>query len=183
MFTLILQIFYFFLPIGFANSAPVFVKKIKYFNFLDIPCDFNKTFNNKPILGRSKTFRGLISATIMGITVCCLQKYLFNKGILTNFSIIDYSRYSAIFLGFLLGFGAIFGDMVESFFKRQFNVKSGDPFLIFDQIDYILGAIAFSVFYFSLGIKNYILAIIIYVVMHFLVSYLGYLTGFKDKPV
>jgi len=65
----IIKIVWFFLPMGFANMAPIFVKKI---NILNIPIDFNKKIVGEPILGADKTIRGLLSATISGGAILLL---------------------------------------------------------------------------------------------------------------
>jgi CDP-2,3-bis-(O-geranylgeranyl)-sn-glycerol synthase len=71
---------------------------------------------------------------VFGITVFWIQKMIGLQ------SLIDYSQYTVLF-GFLLGFGALFGDLIESFFKRRLNIKPGKPFIPFDQLDLAIGAI------------------------------------------
>ena len=116
----ILTTIYFFLPAGVANMAPVLVKKLNLFNY---PIDCNAKLNNKPILGKNKTFRGLIFGTIFSIITIYLQFII--SLTYPNLSIINYSNYNLIWLGFLLGFGALFGDICKSFFKRLNNIESG----------------------------------------------------------
>jgi len=41
-------------------------------------------------------------------------------------------------------FGALIGDIVESFFKRRIGKVRGQDWIPFDQLDFILGALFFS---------------------------------------
>jgi len=144
---LVLRSLYFMLPGYLANSSPVLSKNI--LDFLAKPVDMGLKFRGKPLLGTHKTWRGVIIASIVGMLIFALQKYLYQFPFFQKWSIVDYgmlySKYS-ILPGFLLGFGAIFGDMVKSFFKRQFDVKSGERWFPFDQIDFLIGALMFVSF-------------------------------------
>lgn len=144
---LILQSLYFMLPGYLANCSPVLSKNL--LKSLAKPVDMGLEFRGKPLLGPHKTLRGLIVAVIVGIVVFVIQKNLYHYPLFNSWSIIDYdvlySRYSVL-PGFLLGFGAIFGDMVKSFFKRQYGIKAGDRWIPCDQLDFIVGALLFFSF-------------------------------------
>lgn len=43
----------------------------------------------------------------------------------------------------LASYGAVLGDLVGSFLKRRFDIKSGEPFWIVDQLDFALVALIF----------------------------------------
>jgi CDP-2,3-bis-(O-geranylgeranyl)-sn-glycerol synthase len=45
---------------------------------------------------------------------------------------------------FSICFGALLGDIIESFFKRRVGRKRGEDWIPFDQIDFILGVLFFS---------------------------------------
>ena len=45
---------------------------------------------------------------------------------------------------FALCFGALLGDIVESFFKRRLGKNRGEDWLVFDQLDFIIGALVLS---------------------------------------
>ena len=45
---------------------------------------------------------------------------------------------------FSLCFGALMGDIIESFFKRRIGKKRGEDWIPFDQLDFILGVLFFS---------------------------------------
>ncbi|MEK6963237.1 MAG: CDP-archaeol synthase [Nanoarchaeota archaeon] len=135
-----LQVLYLLLPAAFANMAPIFFKDS--WKWLDRPIDGNKKWKGKPILGSHKTWRGFIAGIVLGILVAFLQKQLWEAGIGRAWILINY-EHLWLSLGFWMGFGAMFGDSVKSFFKRRSSVKPGDRFMPWDQIDWILGSLVF----------------------------------------
>lgn len=160
---------YLMLPAYAANMAPVFVKKI---NFLNYPVDFNKTFKNKPILGSHKTFRGLFFGTLAAIIIVYVQFRLQNLFVFNAISLLDYSNW--ILIGFLLGFGALAGDIVKSFFKRRFDIKPGDKFIPWDQIDYTIGSLIFISIISVPSIDIIIAALIINFLLHISANHIAY---------
>ncbi|MBW2992665.1 CDP-archaeol synthase [Candidatus Woesearchaeota archaeon] len=174
--TYLISIFWFLLPAGFSNMAPVFFKK---FNFLNIPVDFNKTFRNKPIFGKNKTFRGFFFGIILSIIIIYIQKLLYP--FMLNYSIIDYTSINIYLLGFLLGFGALFGDLIKSFFKRQLNIAPGKPWIPFDQIDWVIGSLLFSLLYINISLDIILISILLFGIIHPLVNYIGYLLKIKKN--
>jgi CDP-2,3-bis-(O-geranylgeranyl)-sn-glycerol synthase len=82
-----------------------------------------------------------------------------------------------------MGFGALLGDAIESFFKRQARVKPGNTWFPFDQIDYIIGGLLFSLPVITLGVKYYFLILVVWLLLHLISSYIGYLLGLKTKPI
>ncbi len=119
----------FFLPAYIANMAPVFVRKV---NVLAYPLDGNRTWNGKPLLGKNKTWRGLVFGTIMGgVTGAVLQA--------TGLPFVWW-------WGFILGFAALVGDALKSMFKRQVGIRPGGSWVPFDQLDFIIVAYIVSLF-------------------------------------
>lgn len=175
---------WFFLPAGLANAAPPLANKIPWLEKLNIPVDGNKTFRGKRIFGDHKTLRGFVVGTLVGVLVVALQILLAsNIDWFANLSdSVDYRDIATIFLGALLGFGALFGDALESFLKRQLNIKSGDSLFVLDQIDYILGGLLFSALFVSLSAYDYLTILLVWGLLHPVGSTLGWLLKLKDKP-
>jgi CDP-2,3-bis-(O-geranylgeranyl)-sn-glycerol synthase len=142
MITLILSTLYFALPGMVANMTPILVKK--WTKFLAVPIDFGLKMGGQPLFGSHKTFRGFIFGILAAVLVAFVQVELFRRGILRDISYVDYGRTCFICLGVVLGFGALFGDLVKSFFKRRLRVSPGKPWFPWDQIDYAIGIIVFS---------------------------------------
>jgi CDP-2,3-bis-(O-geranylgeranyl)-sn-glycerol synthase len=49
-----------------------------------------------------------------------------------------------ILILFSLCFGALLGDVIESFFKRRVGKDRGQDWIPFDQLDFLVGALIFS---------------------------------------
>lgn len=128
------QSLWFILPAYFANSTPVIAGG-------GTPIDFNKKFfDGEPVFGPGKTWRGFFAGIAVAVLVAGVQMFLQNRLDLSSYSLIKMS----LSLGFLLGFGAIIGDMVKSFFKRRMKIKRGAKWPLLDQLDFLLGALLFS---------------------------------------
>ncbi len=109
------------------------------------PVDFGVRWHGKEIFGKNKTWRGLLVGIIVGIVASGIQALLFIKtDFFRNNTLVDYTRVNFIFLGALMGGGALSGDLVKSFIKRRLDVPSGKPWFPWDQLDWIAGAIALS---------------------------------------
>jgi len=157
--------------------APVIVKKI--FNKLAFPLDFNKKIGNKEIFGGNKTFRGLIFGVISAIIITFIQFNFYNNNILVNLSIVDYSNW--LLIGLLMGFGAIFGDLAESFVKRRINYKPGKPFIPFDQLDFVIGALIFVYPLIILSLNKIIIILVLSFILHIIVNHVAYYTGTRKE--
>lgn len=168
MIELIIKTFYFMLPAYFANMAPVFCKNI--LKFLAKPIDKGKKLGGKPIFGENKTWRGLLVAVVFATIITFIQYLLKNST--TSIIIVDYSNW--LILGFLLGLGAILGDLIKSFFKRRIGKKSGQPWIPFDQLDYTIGAILFVSIIFFPGWGIVITALILDFILHIIVNHISF---------
>ena len=156
---------YLLLPGIFANMSPVLFTKI---NFLNKPIDLGKKFLGKRILGDNKTYRGFFFGILIAIITAFIQIWI---PINTPYQITLQNFW---YLGFLLGFGALFGDVVESFIKRRIGIAPGKPWIPFDEIDHIIGSLLIISTIFSLPIISAIWVIIITIPLHILVNVIGY---------
>lgn len=165
----------FFLPAGISNMSPVFAAKLPWLQRLNAPLDFGKSYKGVRIFGANKTWRGLISGTIAGTLVGIFMSVVFLGGLHTY-----------IFMSAAMSAGALVGDAVESFFKRQAGIASGKSWFPFDQTDYIIGGILalvpFSGF-FTTPWWFWVIIFLEYFGLHLLSSYVGYLLGLKDQPI
>lgn len=176
-------VLWFFLPAGLANMFPLFAAKLPILKKWEYPMDFFLEFRGKRVLGSHKTIRGLVTGILVGILIVWIQKELYlNWEFLRNALALNYFQYNFVYLGALLGLGAIIGDAVKSFFKRQLNIPSGETWMFFDQIDYVLGGIVFTYWYAPLSIEQYLYLTIMYFGLHMLTTVIGYLLGLKEKP-
>ncbi len=165
---LLLQSLYFFLPAYFANMAPVLLRFLP----LGIPV-------HERLFGPNKTWRGLIVAPLAGGLIFGLQKVLYSAGF-TSLAIIDYADFSVV-LGFLLGAGAILGDLVKSYYKRKEGLKPGERWIPWDQLDFVIGGMVFSFFVYVPPVEVAFTLLIVSPFLHIAVNHLGYWLGVRES--
>lgn len=134
---LLWQTFWFFLPAFLGNLSPVIGKYIWKTPF-KWRLDGGMKFRGQDLFGVNKSVGGVVSAIVGGgIAGLIVMQFgqNFGNSIITNTVGVEY-----IYLGMLMGFGAIAGDLLESFFKRRINIPAGQPLWFFDQTDFVAGA-------------------------------------------
>jgi CDP-2,3-bis-(O-geranylgeranyl)-sn-glycerol synthase len=180
----ILFVLWFFLPAGLANVAPVFATKLPFLRAFNFPLDFCATFRGKRILGDHKTVRGLLSGILIGILTVYLQIYLYEQvPLVRSFVPIDYSSINPILFGFLSAVGALGGDAVKSFFKRQLGIPPGKSWFPFDQVDYVIGGMIVTSFYIRLTLSQYLILFLLWSLMHPVATFIGYLLKLRDRSI
>lgn len=169
---------WFFIPAGVANVVPIFAANIPIIKKFSYPVDCYKSIGGIRILGNNKTIRGFITGILFGILVAYLQSVI-------PFPIENdvFKTYNPFLLGLLLSSGALVGDGVKSFFKRRIGIKSGRSWLLADQLDYIFGAIIFTLPVLQLHWYLYIFVIIEWFFIHILSTYIGYKIKLKKSPI
>jgi CDP-2,3-bis-(O-geranylgeranyl)-sn-glycerol synthase len=170
-YEIILQALWLILPAYIANGSAVLVGGGK-------PIDFGKTWRDgRRILGDGKTWRGLFSGAFVGMTsgfgLVVAAKYI----AMSDFAFVGLSDFEGfplmIPIVFSLCFGALLGDIVESFFKRRIGKGRGQDWFVFDQLDFIVGALFLSLFVSTLlqifGFTSYNWFLRVFSVWHILV--------------
>ena len=152
---------YFIFPAYCANAAPVIFGGGR-------PIDAGRTFfNGKPFLGSHKTLRGFFAGLLIGTLVGYLQHLL--------------TQEAPIPLGFVLSLGALVGDLVNSFIKRRLNLPPGSSLPVADQLDFIVGALLFSLLFSPPPVSLLLIALIVTPPIHLLTNILAYLLGIKKN--
>ena len=171
-----IEAFFFFLPAGLSNMAPVLINKVPVINRWNTPLDFGKSYKGERIFGQNKTWRGLVSGVVFaGIIASLVATFYYDAS-------PDYFRHLVI-RGMLMGFGALAGDAIESFFKRQSGIAAGSSWFPFDQTDYIVGGLVMSLFVSAWDTKLFLVVILEYFGLHLFTSYLAFKMKLKDKPI
>ncbi len=174
--SVIVELLYLILPGLFANMAPVLVKKIP---FLDYPVDFNCTLYGEPLFGKHKTYRGFFFGILFAIFIMWIQQMLYQYSFFQGISLMNYSATNIWLVGFLIGFGVLFGDLVKSFFKRRLRIALGARWFPWDQVDGLIGGLVFlSLVYFP-GWTAVAYLILLVIILHTVLNRLGYLLGLK----
>jgi CDP-2,3-bis-(O-geranylgeranyl)-sn-glycerol synthase len=170
----LLDAFLFFLPAGLANMSPVFGAYIPWVRRWKTPIDLGRTYRGKRVLGDNKTWRGLVLGTLVGgLTSLIISSFIPNSA----------EPWYIFLVGCSLGFGALFGDAVESFFKRQKGVEPGKSWFPFDQTDYIIGGLLFAYPLTLIPLLLMVAILVLYFGLHIITSYIGYLLGLKRTPI
>jgi len=168
------------LPAFIANGAALISGKIKTLRPLAIPVDLEKKWlDGRRIIGNSKTIRGFIFGIISAMAIGILTFYATEYFGLAVYSSLNY----AVLFSAILGFGALFGDTVKSFFKRRIGISEGKTLIFFDQVDFLIGA-----FLISLPFNHFPLRFILVVfagtfVLHILTNILAFYLRLKKVPL
>jgi len=181
----ILFAIWFLLPAAASNAAPVFVAAIPFLKKYNAPIDGGKKLWGHPVFGPHKTWRGIIAGIVVATLLLAGQQFLFANFEWVKFISggVDYASLPTLLLGPLFAIGALGGDAIESFFKRQQGIKSGGKWIPFDQIDYIIGSVLISLFFVVLTPVQYFLMFIIWFLIHILSTFVGYKMGLKKDPI
>jgi len=180
----VLFVLWFFLPAGLANMTPIFAAKLPLLSKLNFPLDGYATFRGKRIFGSHKTLRGLLSGIIVGILTVYLQVFLYSAlPFVRVFVALDYTALRPWLLGLLASLGALAGDAVRSFFKRQLGMVPGKPWFPFDQLDYVIGGVALTALYIRLTPVQYLLLIALWFCLHPAATLLGFWMKLKERPI
>lgn len=153
----------FIFPAYCANAVPVILGG-------GLPIDFGKKlFDDKPIFGENKTFRGFFVGLIAGTGVGLIESMIFGY---------------PIGFGVLLSLGALVGDLTGSFIKRRLGLSPGGVLPVVDQVDFVLGAIVFSLPVYSESLSwNLVLTVLILTPpIHLLTNFGAYKLGLKSNP-
>ena len=153
----------FIFPAYCANAVPVIAGG-------RLPIDLGRNFfDGKPIFGKNKTFRGFLVGLAVGTAVGLVESIAFGY---------------RLEFGLLLSLGALFGDLAGAFVKRRLSIRPGDMLPVVDQVDFIVGAIVFSL-PLSLQFASWQLfaaALVITPPIHLLTNFAAYKLGLKNNP-
>jgi CDP-2,3-bis-(O-geranylgeranyl)-sn-glycerol synthase len=153
----------FIFPAYCANAVPVIAGG-------GLPIDLGNNFlDGKPIFGMNKTFRGFLAGLAVGTAVGLVESIAFGY---------------RLEFGLLLSLGALFGDLAGAFVKRRFSIRPGDMLPVVDQVDFIIGAIVFSL-PLSLQFESWQLFAAVLVItppIHLLTNFAAYKLGLKNNP-
>ncbi len=161
----ILESIWFMMPAYAAVIVPVFAAKLP---IPAIPV-------SEKLFGKNKTIRGFFFGVIAALIVVHYQSILYIYSfVMRALSIVYYDQINAPLLGFLLGFGALFGDLIKSYFKRRMKIREGEDWIPFDNIDYVIGSLAFASFIFIPDLEHILIIIIVSGLLHYVFVALAY---------
>ena len=149
--------------IGAANGAPVLCKRFLKTRFA-WPIDGGVVlFDGYPLLGRSKTWRGVAAALLVALCVAVLIGLPWQAGA-------------------LVAACAMVGDCTSSFIKRRLGLEASSMALGLDQVpESLLPAVA-GIIYFPFGWLDIIAIVLAFIVGELALSRLLFALGLRDRP-
>jgi CDP-2,3-bis-(O-geranylgeranyl)-sn-glycerol synthase len=165
------------LPAYLANMSPIFGKYI-FSKQVMTPIDFGIKIKGQPLFGTHKTIGGFLFGIIIALLIGFLQFILYPH--IKDICLVDY-RNLWVEISFLLGLGAMSGDLAKSFFKRRLNIKPGKPWVPFDEFDFAIGALILASPAYFPGWLNAALILAISTVGHVLIDWIGYFLKIRKK--
>lgn len=186
MLNLILEAVGFYLPAYVANMMPIFFDKLGLLKSWAVPIDGGRKLGKNEIFGSHKTWRGLVAGVFGGF----LSVFFLTVGdaLLKGWDIkiwLNLILFTSVTWGAGMGAAAILGDLLKSFFKRRLNIKNGQPFIPFDQIDFAIGAIIYGYFFSAMVTKITdfwqisLIFILITPLLHLAANVIAYKVGWK----
>ena len=146
-----------------ANGAPILAYKLLP-NVGACPVDFGaRFFDGRPLLGESKTIRGLISSFVCTVILAPILGL--------NISI-----------GIVISAGAMVGDLLSSFAKRRLGLQASDRALVLDQVPESLIPILFVYEYVDLSIIDTIILVSAFVVLELVLSPILFRLNIRRRP-
>ena len=146
-----------------ANGAPILSQRIMAKRY-DFPVDGSLLFfDRQPILGKSKTWRGLISSLV-----------------LTSFAAVVLAI--SWQTGFIVACGAMSGDLLSSFIKRRLGIAPSDQALFLDQIPESLIPMLLVSSTFDLSLIEIVAMTLAFVMIELVLSKLLYRLKIRNRP-
>ena len=158
---LVIEALKFIFPAYCANGAPVLGGGGK-------PLDFGRNFTDgKRIFGANKTFRGFFVGLSIGVAVGALDCLAF--GFPWLFAV-------------LTPLGGLFGDLTGAFLKRRLGIRPGGLLPVIDQIDFVVGALVFSLPLMLINWETALAVLLITPPIHLFTNFLAYKLKLKKNP-
>ena len=138
--------------------------------------DFGLKFlDGRPLLGKSKSLRGTFFGIVIGmILVASIWLFLpeYTARLTDNYLVY----------GLMLCLGAVAGDIVASFFKRRMKLAPGREVLLLDQLDFIAGGLAFTLYAYIPTLIEVGVLLVATLFFHKLANFLAFKSKLKRVP-
>lgn len=161
------------LPAALANGAPPIATVL--LPKLDYPMDFYLKSRGVRLFGEHKTMRGLLIGTLVGLITWLIQRetIIFQSG----------SSLLPWYYGGIVGFAALIGDAIKSFFKRQMRIEPGKNWFPLDQIDWIIVYLLVLSFYVKLSMALILISLLLGFTLHIIGKLFGFFVGINKQKI
>lgn len=157
------QLAYLMLPVYVANMAPPFSR---YWSGWNRPISRRR-------LGEHKTVVGFALGLVAAVMTAFIQSRVHWKG-----GMLPYDQW--LLLGFATGLGAMGGDSLKSFFKRQLGIGPGRPWIPADKLDFIIGGLLMLSFWVNLSWTDAVYILAVSFAGDILVNHISFRLGIRD---
>ncbi len=161
-----------FFSLILANSLHMFVVKLDFFSFLNIPISEKK-------FGKNKSIRGFVVVPILTALL-----FLF----FSEFFLDNYSASEKLIHGLLFGLVYCLFELPNSCFKRKMGIAPGQShqssnklFIILDKTDSNFGCSILYCFLYGISLKNFLTLFTLGIFFHSLVSFVLVKLGVKKS--
>jgi CDP-2,3-bis-(O-geranylgeranyl)-sn-glycerol synthase len=176
LFWYFVEAIWFILPAYAANGLVTLIKGTH-------PIDRNKKFfDGEPIFGPGKTIEGFIIGCFLGALIATIQMIAYNYIPWEQAPVKLYIVNMSPILGFILGLGAMTGDLVGSFIKRRLKIERGGPAPLLDQEDFLIGALFFTFLFVNIRLEWVIILLLVTPIFHLVANIIAYLIKAKKEP-
>jgi CDP-2,3-bis-(O-geranylgeranyl)-sn-glycerol synthase len=159
------QLVHFMLPAYAANMAPPFMR---FWPGWNPPL-------SRRWLGSHKTLLGFVAGVVTAVATAAIQACIaWDSAIVTSAGWLA--------TGLRLGFGAMAGDAVKSFFKRRLAIEPGRPWIPFDQLDFAVGALVLAGPAADLGWSDIVVILLVTLAGDIAVNRIAYRLGVRETP-
>ncbi len=159
----LLELLYLMAPAYAANMAPPLVRYWR---------GWNRPINAR-WLGEHKTVIGFGAGVIAAVVAAGIQSRLRWASPISSVG-------HPLAHGLRLGFGAMLGDTIKSLVKRRVGIPPGAPWVPFDQLDFVLGALAFGHRQIRPSARDAMAIVALSIAGHVAVNHVAYHLGIRD---
>lgn len=182
------QALYLFAPLLVAAALAGVVMRRGWLEWLDRPLDGGATLGGRRWLGDGKTWRGLVLSVAGSCLAVALQRAV-APVVPDMLSVLDYRSSHPLALGGALGFGAVLGELPNSFVKRRLGIPRGKTargplavlFYVWDQVDTVIGAWPLLGLWLRPSWLLVVMSCAVALSVHPLVAWIGYRLGARDS--
>jgi CDP-2,3-bis-(O-geranylgeranyl)-sn-glycerol synthase len=156
---------YFMLPAYVGNMAPPL---LRFWH------GWNRPLHER-LLGAHKTVLGVLVGVAAALVTTAVQAHL-----PWPWPLLDYTHWP--WLGLAFGVGALGGDAFKSLLKRRLGRAPGRPWVPFDQLDFVLGALLLVGWQARLHWTDVVVIVVFSFLADLLVNRIAYRLGIKSTP-
>jgi len=175
-------------PLLVGLAAHGLCMKFGLLSALAMPIDAGRTFRGRRLLGKNKTYRGVIAVgagTAVGFLLRAALDGATPPG--TEAPWLHRPSVGTFIFGFFVGVAAMLFELPNSFVKRQLDIQPGEQahkvvgavFYVVDQIDMLVGVCLALAFTARISLQFVFWSAVFFFVAHQVIAVIGYALGMR----